>query len=198
MPQVRRILRWALRIAGAILGLVVVALAFGTVYQSIAGNIDETKYKAPGQLVDIGGRHLHLYRTGHGSPTVILESGLGWGLGTWRDVQAGAAEFTQVCSYDRAGYGWSDPDPSPRTSSEIVRDLHTLLQKAGVQPPYVLVGHSIGGLYMQLYAATYPSDVSGMVLLDSSHEEQGHDPPSRPLLGVMKAIGVTGVSRLLF
>ena len=105
---------------------------------------------------------------------------------TWLDVQARAAEFTQVCSYGRAGYGWGDPDPSPRTSSEIARDLHTLLQKAGVQPPYVLVGHSIGGLYMQLYAATYPSDVSGMVLLDSSHEEQGRDPPSRPFLAVRK------------
>src|SRR2546423_13744733 len=101
MSQVRRVLRWALRVAGAILGLVVVALALGTIYQTIAGNVDETKYRPPGRLVDIGGRHLHLYRTGHGSPTVILEAGLGWGLGTWRRVQAGVTGFTQVCSYDR-------------------------------------------------------------------------------------------------
>jgi len=198
MPQVRRIVGWILRIAGAILGLVVVALAFGAVYQAIVGNVDETKYKPPGRLVDVGGRRLHLYCTGHGSPTVILEAGLGWGLGTWRDVQAGAARFTQVCSYDRAGYGWSDPDPSPRTSSEIVSDLHTLLRNAGVRPPYVLVGHSIGGLYMQLYAATYPGDVSGMILLDSSHEEQGHSPPPPLFIDTMQVLGATGVARLLF
>ncbi len=198
MPQVRRTLGWALRIVGGILSLVFVALAFGAIYQAIAGNVDVTKYKPPGRLVDIGGRRLHLYCTGHGSPTVILEAGLGWGMGTWRNVQPRVAEFAQVCSYDRAGYGWSDPDPSPRTSSEVVSDLHTLLQEAGVRPPYVLVGHSIGGLYMQLYAATYPSDVSGMVLLDSLHEDQGRSPPSRLFIGVMKALGATGVARLLF
>ena len=86
MPQRRRYLRWTARIVGGIVCLVVVGLALGAVYQAIAGNVDETQYQPPGRLVDIGGRHLHLYCIGHGSPTVILEAGLGWGLGTWRYV----------------------------------------------------------------------------------------------------------------
>jgi pimeloyl-ACP methyl ester carboxylesterase len=195
MPQLRRYLRWAVRIVGGIFCLVVVGLAIGALYQAIAGNVDETRYKSPGRLVDIGGRRLHLYCTGQGSPTVILEAGLGWGLGTWRNVQPSVSQTTQVCSYDRAGYGWSDVGPSPRTSSQVSSDLHTLLQKAGVHPPLVLVGHSLGGLYVQHYAATFPAEVSGMVLVDSSHEDQGNDPPSRLFLLAMKGLGASGLGR---
>lgn len=199
MPRLPRYLRWVTRIIGGMFCLVVIALAVGAIYQAIAGDVDETRYKPPGRLVDIGGRHLHLYCTGRGSPTVILEAGLGWGLGTWRHVQPQVAETTRVCSYDRAGYGWSDVGPSPRTSSQVSSDLHILLQKAGVQAPLVLVGHSLGGLYLQHYAATYPADVSGMVLIDSSHEDQGNDPPpSRLFLLAMKGLGATGLARLLF
>src|SRR5690349_13639774 len=138
MPRLPRYLRWAARIVGGLFCLVVVALAFGTAYQAIAGDIDETRYRPPGRLIDIGGRHMHLDCTGHGSPTVVLEAGLGWGAGTWRQVQPKVAEMTQVCSYDRAGYGWSDVGPLPRTSSQVSSDLHILLQKAGVQNPLVL------------------------------------------------------------
>lgn len=199
MPRLPRLLRWATRILGGLFCLVVVALGIGTAYQAIAGDVDETRYKPPGRLIDVGGRHLHLYCTGHGSPTVVLEAGLGWGLGTWRQVQPNVAKTTQVCSYDRAGYGWSDVGPSPRTSSQVSSDLHLLLQKAGVQAPLVLVGHSLGGLYVQYYAATYPAEVSGMVLVESSHEDQGNDPPpSRLFLLAMKGLGATGLARLLF
>lgn len=199
MPRLPRYVRWATRIVAGIFCLVVVALALGTTYQAIAGDVDETRYKPPGRLVDIGGRNLHLYCTGHESPTVILEAGLGWGLGTWREVQPKVTETTEVCSYDRAGYGWSDVGPSPRTSSQVSSDLHILLQKAGVHAPLVLVGHSLGGLYVQHYAATYPAEACGMVLVESSHEEQGNDPPpSRLFLLAMKGLGATGLARLVF
>src|SRR4051794_15303531 len=115
MERRRRYLHWTLHLLGAIMGLVVIALSAGAIYQSIVGNVDETRYKPPGRLVDIGGRRLHLYCIGSGSPAVILEAGLGWGMGTWGQVQPKVAETTRVCSYDRAGYGWSDVGPPPRT-----------------------------------------------------------------------------------
>lgn len=193
-----RYLRWAARITGGIVCLAVVAVAVGATYQAVVGDVDEKRYEPPGRLVDIGGRRLHLYCTGHGSPTVVLETGLGWGLGAWRHVQPTVALTTQVCSYDRAGYGWSDTGPRPRTSSQVSSDLHTLLRAADVHPPFVLVGHSLGGLYAQYFAATHGGDVAGMVLVESSHEDQGHDPSLPVLLVAMKGLTPTGLSRLLF
>jgi pimeloyl-ACP methyl ester carboxylesterase len=126
-------------------------------------------------LVDIGGRSLHLRCQGEGSPTVILEAG---GYGTpsdvWRAVMPQVAKQTRVCSYDRANNqsGRGDPVDTPRTAADIVADLHTLLAAADVPGPYVLVGPSVAGLFVRLYAATYPDDVVGLVLVDPSHEEQ--------------------------
>jgi pimeloyl-ACP methyl ester carboxylesterase len=126
-------------------------------------------------LVDIGGRSLHLRCQGEGSPTVILEAG---GYGTpsevWRAVMLPVAKQTRVCSYDRANNqsGVGDPVDTPRTAADIVADLHALLTAADVPGPYVLVGASVGGLFVRLYAATYPNDVVGMVLVDALHEEQ--------------------------
>ena len=126
-------------------------------------------------LVDIGGRTLHLRCQGEGSPTVILEAG-GYGTpsGVWRAVMPPLAKQTRVCSYDRANNqsGVGDPVDTPRTAADIVADLHALLTAADVPGPYVLVGASVGGLFVRLYAATYPDDVVGMVLVDPSHEEQ--------------------------
>jgi pimeloyl-ACP methyl ester carboxylesterase len=125
--------------------------------------------------VDIGGRSLHLRCKGEGSPTVILEAG---GFGTpsevWRVVMPQIAKQTRVCRYDRANNqtGRSDPAPTPRTAADIVAALHALLQAADVPGPYVLVGPSVAGLFVRLYAATYPEDVVGLVLVDPSHEEQ--------------------------
>jgi pimeloyl-ACP methyl ester carboxylesterase len=95
-------------------------------------------------LVDIGGRSLHIHCAGHGSPVVVLDAGLGNDGGTWADVQPELARFTRACVYDRAGRGYSDPSPKPHTSQHIVTDLHELLGRAGIEGPYVLVGHSLG------------------------------------------------------
>src|SRR5262245_15580336 len=131
----------------------------------------------PGRLIDIGGWRLHLNCSGKAvptQPTVILESGIGDFSVEWSLVQPGVAAFARVCSYDRAGDGWSDLGPHPRTFHQIVQELHTLLYKAGERPPYVLVGHSYGGWLVRLYAFTYPADVAGMVLI-----EAGADNPLR-------------------
>ena len=127
----------------------------------------------PGQLVDLGGWRVHLHCMGEGNaaqPTVILEAGAAGFSVDWSHVQPEVARFARVCSYDRSGLGWSDLGPRPRTMRQQVWELHTLLDKAGVRPPYVLVGHSVGGILARLYAFTYPSEVVGMVLLDSGHE----------------------------
>jgi len=120
----------------------------------------------------VGGYRLHINCMGQGSPTVILESGLANPSSIWGWVQPEVAHTTRVCAYDRAGVGWSDPGPEPRDGQQIARELHTLLGKANVPGPYVLVGHSAGGLYVRVYAAQYPRDVVGMVLVDVEHPDQ--------------------------
>jgi pimeloyl-ACP methyl ester carboxylesterase len=130
-------------------------------------------YPALGKLVDLGGWRLHIHCTGEAGasqPTVILEAGAGDFSVDWSLLQPRVARFARVCSYDRAGSGWSDLGPRPRTMHQIVWELHALLGKASVPPPYVLVGHSYGGLLVRLYAATYPSEVSGIVLEESADE----------------------------
>src|SRR2546428_1463462 len=122
----------------------------------------------PGKLVDIGGYRLHINCTGKGSPTVVLEAGAGDFSFDWSLVQAEVARFTRVCSYDRAGSASSDPGPIPRTMHQEVFELHTLLRRAGVEGPYVLVGHSYGGLLMRLYARQYPREGAGVGLVDST------------------------------
>jgi pimeloyl-ACP methyl ester carboxylesterase len=163
---------WIKRLVGGLVIVVVVALAAGAIYQAIATANDERNYPAPGQMVDVGGRRSHIYCTGEGSPTVILESALASTTSTWAWVQPGVANGTRVCTYDRAGSGWSDPGPKPRDGQEVAVELHTLLDKAGVPGPYLLVGHSAGGLYVRAYASRYPGEVVGMVLVDSSHPDQ--------------------------
>lgn len=123
-------------------------------------------------LVDVGGRRLALRQAGAGSPTVVLEGGVGCGKETWDRVFEPVAEFTRVCSYDRAGIGASDPAPTPRTGRQAAADLHALLVGAAVPGPYVLVGHSGGGLFIRLYAHEHREQLAGMVLVDAAHEEQ--------------------------
>jgi len=125
----------------------------------------------PGQMVDVGGYQLYLYCTGKGSPTVILEAGLEGDVVTWKSVQPEVAQFTRVCSYDRAGLAHSDYGPTPRNAELSAVDLHTLLAEAGIAPPYVLVGHSFGGLLIRRFASDYPGEVDGLIFVDSLHED---------------------------
>lgn len=129
-------------------------------------------FSAQGKLVDVGGHRLYLNCTGEGSPTVILDAGLGDdSSNSWSDVQPEIAKFTRVCSYDRANTGSSDSISKPRTIEQIVADLHNLLTNAKVPAPYVLVGHSFGGMNVRMYAAKYPTEAAGIVLVDSSLED---------------------------
>jgi pimeloyl-ACP methyl ester carboxylesterase len=125
-----------------------------------------------GQLVDIGGRSLYLECRGSGTPTVILESGLGGDHRTWESVQPELADSVQICAYDRANISPSDPAPGPRTAADSVDDLKALLDAAGIERPIILVGFSMGGIISQLYAATYPEEVAGLVLVESNHPDE--------------------------
>ena len=129
------------------------------------------KYPAPGQIVDAGGFKMHVHCTGQGSPTVILVNGLDDFSITWSLVQPEIAKTTRVCSYDRAGLGWSEASPSPRTSGNMVKELHALLVNAKIEAPYVFVGHSFGGAFVQLYVHNYPDEVVGLALVDSASTE---------------------------
>ena len=164
----RRLMR---RIWRPLLGLVVVLLALaiiGAIYQGIATELAERAYPPPGEMVDVGGYSLHIDCVGQGSPTVVLDAGLGDFSANWVRVQRQVSGTTRVCAYDRAGMGWSEMGPDPRDARRITSELHTLLSKAGIEGPYVLVGHSFGGMYMQTYAARYPKEVAGVALVDSS------------------------------
>ena len=123
----------------------------------------------PGKYIDVGDHQMYLYCSGNGAPSVILEAGYNDNSETWALVQPAVAEFARVCVYDRAGLGWSDPGPEPRDGYQTIGELHTLLTAAGEKGPFVLAGHSLGGLYMRLYADQYPEEVVGLVLVDSAH-----------------------------
>lgn len=122
------------------------------------------------QKVDVDGHALQFLIGGQGSPAVIFEGGFGAGIGSWSTVQKDVAAFAQTVSYDRAGIGQSDPGPKPRSAKQIATELHAALQKAGVKPPYVMVGHSFGGIYVRVFADMYPKEVVGIVLIDPSQE----------------------------
>jgi pimeloyl-ACP methyl ester carboxylesterase len=122
-------------------------------------------------MVDIGGFRLHLNCSGRGSPAVVMDAALGGSSISWTLVQPQVAKLTQVCSYDRAGFGWSDAGPMPRTAARVATELRALLQKVAVPPPYVLVGHSFGGLVMRVFATLYRADVAALILVDPAHPE---------------------------
>jgi pimeloyl-ACP methyl ester carboxylesterase len=156
---------------------IVLALV-GMIYENISEARDRRFNPEDGRRYDVDGFKMHMDCTGEGSPTVILESGLGDTYISWRKVQPQIAKFTRVCSYDRAGLGYSDSSSQPRTSRVMAGELHALLKAAGIAPPYVLVGHSMGGYDVRLYASLYPSEVTGMVLVDASHPDQDNRFPA--------------------
>ncbi len=156
----RRLLLWLGRIVA---GLVILSL-IGAVFESVSEASDRRAYPPPGQMVDVGGYRLHIYCTGTGSPTVVIEAGLGDWSTAWGFVQTEVAKTTRVCTYDRAGSGWSESGPLPRDASQFVNELHTLLQKANLPGPFILVGHSLGGLPVRVFTDDYPSEVRGICI----------------------------------
>jgi pimeloyl-ACP methyl ester carboxylesterase len=193
--------RWLLY---PVIGLLTVTAVGGTV-ESIALTRDHGRYPMTGALYDVGEHRLHLTCTGTGSPTVVLENGLNEISPLWSAVTALVSRTTRVCAYDRAGQGWSDDVAQPQDGVAVAADLHTLLARAGEHGPYVLAGHSSGGTLAMTYAARYPAQVAGMVLLDSSSPHQYTDQPDfagtyammRRLLPVMPALARVGALHLV-
>jgi pimeloyl-ACP methyl ester carboxylesterase len=155
--------------------------AVGGGYQTIREWLDRRLYPAPGQLIDIGGHRLHLHCAGSGTPTVLLESGLGETEAYWGWISPAVASDTRVCVYDRAGRGWSDPVSAPQDGVAVATDLHTLLDRAHVPGPFVLVGHSSGAQYVRIFAGRYPEQVAGVVLLDGQPADAFEGLPSYPM-----------------
>jgi pimeloyl-ACP methyl ester carboxylesterase len=154
--------------------------AVGGGYQTIREALDRRTYVAPGQLVDVGGRRLHLHCAGSGTPTVVLESGLGETGAYWGWISTALAPDTRVCAYDRAGRGWSDPASAEQDGVAVTTDLRTLLDRAHVPGPFVFVGHSSGAEYVRIFAGRYPEQVAGMVLLDAQPTEAFEGLPAYP------------------
>ena len=150
--------------------------AIGGGYETVRESYDAATYPLPGRLVDVGGHRLHLNCTGSGSPTVVLEPGHGEVSSAMAWITAEVAQDSRVCVYDRAGTGWSDPANGLQDAVQTATDLHTLLDRANVPGPYVLAGHSFGGLYVLTFAAQYPDQVAGLVLLDSTAPSAGPTP----------------------
>src|SRR5579862_2795365 len=163
---------WPRRIVLGLAAFGLVTAIAGAIYENTSESRDRRANTMPGKLVDGGGFKMHINCIGDGSPTVILESGLGDTYISWRKVQPQIAKFSRVCSYDRAGLGYSESSPRPRTSEVMAEELHALLRSAGIAPPYILVGHSMGGFIVRLFASLYGTEVVGMVLVDSSHPDQ--------------------------
>jgi pimeloyl-ACP methyl ester carboxylesterase len=208
--NIRRIGKALLGLVGALLALAVA----GAIYQAIATERAERAYPPPGEMVGVGDHRLHINCVGQGSPTVVLDAGSGGFSAQWVRVQREVSGTTRVCAYDRAGMGWSEMGPDPRDAKQVSGELHALLEGANIEGPYVLVGHSFGGLYMQTYAARYPDEVAGVALVDSSTDpdqfsqrpeaRDSHEPQKRTFAVVPQLVrlGVSlparlGVVRLL-
>lgn len=190
--------RWMKRVVIGLSGLLIVAALAGSAYQWLATRRALAATPPPGRLVDVGGHSLHMWCTGAGLPSVILEAGLGGSSAGWGFVQPEVARFTRVCSYDRAGLGYSDPSPAPRTARRSARELAELLDRSGIDGPLVLVGASSGGFIVRVFASEYAQRVGGLVLVDASHEDQTHDVPRLarfvPLLSSLGVLRLLGVS----
>ncbi|MFI7467311.1 alpha/beta fold hydrolase [Nonomuraea sp. NPDC049646] len=194
MTRVRRLAAWCA-------GLVLVAACAGLGYETAARRGDATRHPPPGRLVDVGGHRLHLRCTGSGGPVVVLEAGLVESSASWEEVQRRLSAGLRVCSYDRAGYAWSEEGPGPRTAGRAAGELRALLAAAGEPGPYVLAGHSYGGQIVRLFAARYPDVTAGLVLIDATDEEAvAAMRVSRPLMAaqltVNQALARIGLLRL--
>ncbi len=185
-------MKWAISWA---IPCVIALLVAGMIYEWVGEGRDRKRYPQIGRSVDIGGRTLNIYCSGEGAPAVIFE-GAGHTAGySWIAMQAEAAKFTRACWYDRAGYGWSDPGPSPRTFKNVATDLHALLRAAAVPAPYVLVAATTGGFHVRVYNGLYPDDVAGAVLIHATdpdvlaHEPEFLKGPFASMPGFVKSLG---------
>jgi pimeloyl-ACP methyl ester carboxylesterase len=189
------------------LGILIGVVGFGATYQALATSRDRRKFLSAGKGVQINGKNWHYQIMGEGYPTVIVDSGTGGTYLDWQLVQPEVAKFTRILTYDRAGYGWSDLSSEPRTAEQVVGELRQLLREVEIEPPYILVGMSLGGLFSRLFAYHYPEEVAGMVLVDVAHERMYEDTPAewvelnkrleRLLINVVPIIGRIGLLRLL-
>lgn len=201
-------MRWLKRIALGLLAFLIVLVVLGMGYEQWSRWRLARTMAPAGRLVDVGGHRLHLHCSGTGAPTIVLEAG-GDPNGSqgWFAVRPELAATTRVCTYDRAGYGWSESGPEPRDAETIARELHRLLEGASEPPPFVLVGHSIGGAFIRVFADRYPDRVAGLVFVDSSHPEEEERRPPEMSAGGASAVAAqwafriaaaTGVLRLVF
>lgn len=211
-PRMSRLLRWPIRIFLGLIGLLLVPALAGATYQWFASRNDLAATPPPGELIDVGGHRLHLWCTSSVKPripSVLFDSGLGGDAFDWTRVAPEVAKFTQACTYDRAGMGYSDPGPTPRTSGQIAEELTALIQNSGISHPVVLVGLSFGGYNTRIVASGHPDLVAGLVLVSASHENQSERyaaagvPSGRPpdimlklgpiaaSLGILRLMGVT-------
>lgn len=156
----------------ALAALAIVLACAGAIYEVVGASRDARRFPQRGKSVQAGAVKYNLNCTGQAGPTVVLDSGMGVPAIGWFKVQPEVAKFARVCSYDRAGYGWSGPGPEPRTSKQIARELKALLDSAGEKGPYVLVGHSFGGFNIRVFTSLFSTDVAGLVLVDASHEDE--------------------------
>ena len=190
--------RWTKRVFVLLGALLVMAALSGAAYQWLATRKELAATPPPGHLVDVGGYRLHLWCTGNGAPAVVLDAGLGGTSAGWGFVQPDVARFTRVCSYDRAGMGYSDSGPSPRTARRIANELAELLARSEIAAPVVLVGESIAGFNVRMFASEHPERAAGLVLVDASHEEDAHEVPGMarfvPLLSTLGVLRLAGVS----
>jgi pimeloyl-ACP methyl ester carboxylesterase len=183
-------------IARLLTGAALLAFA-GTAYQAIASVFDRRRFPPPGRLVDVGGHRLHITSAGEGGPAVIVTAAGAGAPTDWHAVLPEVARFTQICTFDRPGSGWSDSGPLPRTSERIAEELHELLERARIAGSCVLVGHSIAGIHLRMFAARHPERVAGLVLVDSSHPEQLERLPEENRRELKAYARVLGLARLL-
>jgi len=189
-----------------LLSMLVLLVGGGFAYESIASERAKSDYPMPGKLVDAGGYRLHLNRVGDGPYTIVLEAGSGETSLSWNDIPERLSSIGTVVSYDRAGYAWSEKAPTERTGANIVRELHHALQQEGLQGPYIVVGHSLGGMYARLFAQEYREEVAGLVLVDARPEnnerdsmpiyEEEHFRDNKPSAGILSLMKRSGVLRL--
>jgi pimeloyl-ACP methyl ester carboxylesterase len=201
--RLRTIFRWIGRIIAGLFVLFLGLIIVGLIRESTARNKYHTEFPAPGEMITVDDHAIHLYCVGEGTPTVVFESDLDqYGSLSWMPVQEEVGKLTRACSYDRAGIMWSESGPRPRDGETIAAELKAVLDTAGEEGPYVLVGHAFGGAYIRIFAGRYPDDVSGMVLVESSHpemltryEEYGvvpeiPDKTIRPLILLLSHLGI--------